>query len=156
MQSHNNPLKLFTVKIIFKRELWVYFNIFDIIWTRIFKIRPERFLNDPVRGPDCLVQWGLEVTLYYHIPKHKNTFSVHSSLLRLQLILFLYKFMFYYFTFWGKKKTLSNHSLNYFLSKNHKFSVSNLLVMLVTFHKTYITEKKLHRNMWIQASSTFL
>lgn len=62
MQSHNNPFKLFTVKIIFKRELWVYFNIFGIIWTSIFKIRPERFLNGPVRGPDCLVQWDLEAT----------------------------------------------------------------------------------------------
>lgn len=37
MQSHNNYFKLFTVRIIFKRELWVYFDIFDIIWTRIFK-----------------------------------------------------------------------------------------------------------------------
>lgn len=118
MQSHNNPFKLFTMKIIFKRELWVYFNIFDIIWTRIFKIRPERFLSDFVRGPDCLVQWGLEVTLYYHIPKHKNTFSVHSSLLRLQLILFLYKFMFFYFTFWGgKKKHTSFKSFFMLLSK---------------------------------------
>lgn len=43
----------------------------------------------------------------------------------------------------GKKNTpLSNHSLCYFLNNNHKFSVSNLLVILVIFHKTYITGKK--------------
>lgn len=48
MQNHNNPFQLLTVKIIFNGRLWVYFNIFYIMWTRIFTIRPERFLNDPV------------------------------------------------------------------------------------------------------------
>lgn len=43
MQNCNNPFQLFMVKIIYHGGLWVYFNIFDIMWTRIFQIRPERF-----------------------------------------------------------------------------------------------------------------
>lgn len=117
MQSHNNPFKLFTVKIIFKRELWIYFNIFGIIWTSIFKIRPKRFLNDPVRGPDSLVQWGLEATWYYHIPKHKNTFS--STFFFAQAPTYLVSLQIYVLLFYlrGKKKNTSFKSFFKLLSK---------------------------------------
>lgn len=44
MQNYNNPLQQFTVKIILNGGLRVYFNIFDVMLTRLYKIRSGRFL----------------------------------------------------------------------------------------------------------------